>query len=152
MSYLCLTLKHPKKIACHKGFLAENLHITLFHFPWDDVELYEEVMKIVVKSLPKLKLNKTARGRSINYYGTDNKFVVLEIDSKWIVNLRNLISEELRKTQIIYSTQYKFSPHITLGKNGEVDMDNCNKLVGKKMSLNRIDFCNRDGILGVIIL
>ena len=84
MSYLSLSLDEPERFECEGGFSASNLHITLFHFPWDDLLVCEKIMKIVRANLNPLKCNRMALGGAVNFFGKDNKFVVLEVESEWI--------------------------------------------------------------------
>ena len=152
MSYLSLSLDEPERFECEGGFSASNLHITLFHFPWDDLLVCEKIMKIVRANLNPLKCNRMALGGAVNFFGKDNKFVVLEVESKWIYEFREEIAKKLRENMIVYSTNWPFSAHITLGKKDEVNIYDCLTLQNLSIVVNDIELHNRLEMLDSIKL
>lgn len=152
MSYLSLSLEEPEKFECEGGFDKSSLHITLFHFPWDDRMVAKELMRIVRANFSPLKCNRMALGGAVNYFGKDNKFVVLEVESKWIYEFREKIAKKLRENMIVYSTNWPFSAHITLGKKDEVNIYDCLTLQNLSIVVNDIEMHNRLEMLDSIKL
>lgn len=152
MSYLSLSLDEPEKLECEGGFSALNLHITLFHFPWDDRLIAKKLMKLVRANLNPLRCNRMARGGAVNYFGKDNKFVVLEVESEWIYEFREELSKKLRENTIVYSTNWPFSAHITLGKKDEINIYDCLSLQNSSIIINNIELHNRLEMLDSVML
>lgn len=150
MSYLVLFPKNPEELYQEGGFDKERLHITLFHYPWDNRKKQKVVSNIThfcteYFSLvgKELSLNIT----DIDKFGKGNEFIVAKLSGEWINNLRDTMEILLRKNKIQFSEEYSFVPHVTLGKNLEIEKIN----TPKKIPVKSIGFCNRSGILEEII-
>lgn len=110
--YLALLLS-PESEAELRRFAPDaptDLHLTIIH---SKSEL------VVGLPLPSVALPIIGQGISTDSFGPPTKRVkVLKIDSDPFWELRRQAEAILHKRYIPWSTQWNFSPHLTLGKSG----------------------------------
>ena len=110
--YLALLLS-PESEAELRRFAADapaDLHLTIIH---------SKETRELAPPLPSVMLPMIGQGVSTDWFGPPTKRVkVLKICSDPFWELRRQAEAILRARYIPWSTQWNFSPHLTLGKNG----------------------------------